>query len=321
MQRINSFLLAVTISLLFVVAGLVHALKQHPPYAPQINTEQQSDAAFKRQDHAKSAKPKAVSANQIDRRENPEQAYEEGSEFWPPLFGLKLKITDSLIALFNLGLFIFTGLLWNSTEKLFKAGENQLRLIRRTALIQFRDMQDSITAAQQSADAAVGALGSDRAWLSRGTTIRAFVQGLVIDGEPAGNGLMLGVQWLNTGRSPAINVNVFTWHRLAFPNEPIPTFEPEILGPIIRGRATIGPGQNGQGVLRAISEADYARLQNRELVVWLYSRVDYEDVFNAGVPRYTETCARIEFNGEEIVDGRGVPRMNVFPQGPQNSAS
>ena len=40
------------------------------------------------------------------------------TEYWPTIFGIKLKITDSLLALFTLGL-------WISTSKLWKAGERQ----------------------------------------------------------------------------------------------------------------------------------------------------------------------------------------------------
>jgi len=42
---------------------------------------------------------------------------EEPSEFWGPVVGHRLKITDSLIALFTLGLFFSTVMLWNSAEK------------------------------------------------------------------------------------------------------------------------------------------------------------------------------------------------------------
>lgn len=144
MQQLNAFLIATTVSLLIVVAGLFHALNQHFPYAPRVNAEQQSNTALKREDRAKGAETKIIPANEKNGRQNAEQTDEEGSEFWPTFFGFKLKITDSLIALFNLGLFIFTGLLWNSTEKLFKAGERQLELVRSTAHIQSRDTQESI---------------------------------------------------------------------------------------------------------------------------------------------------------------------------------
>jgi hypothetical protein len=128
MRPFNSFLLALSISLLILVAGLIHALKQHFPYAPQINAEQKADSTFKGDKKSeKEGNPSAT--HQIDRRENLQEAENEGTEFWPPFVGLRLKITDSLLAVFTLGLLVFTALLWGSTDNLWKAGERQLKLI------------------------------------------------------------------------------------------------------------------------------------------------------------------------------------------------
>jgi hypothetical protein len=94
MQRVNIFLLVLCVSLLILVAGLFHALKQHFPYAPQINAEQKADGTFKGD---KKSEGNAPTAHQIDRGENPQEAEKEGTEFWPPFLGIRLKITDSLL--------------------------------------------------------------------------------------------------------------------------------------------------------------------------------------------------------------------------------
>jgi hypothetical protein len=133
-KRFNPFVLAIFISLLVVVAGLLHALKQHPPYAPQINTQQQTNGPFKGDEYAK---PSTVEAAKLDKEhggKHPEQGENEGTEFWPTFLGLRLKITDSLLAIFTGGLLIFTGLLWRSTDKLWIASEKQ-SAITRDALI------------------------------------------------------------------------------------------------------------------------------------------------------------------------------------------
>ena len=48
----------------------------------------------------------------------------EGTEFWPPIFGYRLKVTDTLVALFTALLFIATWLLWLATKKLVLGAEN-----------------------------------------------------------------------------------------------------------------------------------------------------------------------------------------------------
>jgi hypothetical protein len=195
MQRINTFLLAACISLLIVVGSLIHALNQHALYIPQSNVEQKSNTALKGEYSAKSAASESISANEKDGRKD-EQTDEKESEFWT-LFGLKLKITDSFIAFFNLGLFVFTGFLWNSTEKLFKAGERQLQLLRRTSLIQSRDMQASITAANRSAAAAERALTDlERPWI--------FVFGVTRPLRDIDDEFFVSYTVANYGKMPAI---------------------------------------------------------------------------------------------------------------------
>jgi hypothetical protein len=120
MQRINVLLSAAVVSLLIVVAGLLHALNQHPPYASQLNAEQQANGALKSEKNAKGEAQTPTQTNEERDGKHPEQRENKGTEFWPSFLGVRLKITDSLLAAFTFGLLIFTGLLWNSTEKLWK---------------------------------------------------------------------------------------------------------------------------------------------------------------------------------------------------------
>lgn len=134
----RELLWTIVFCLVVAVAGLVHALKQHPPYAPQINTEQQAHSALKGEENAKPGSPSAAKANEEHGGKHAEKGEEEGTEFWPPFLGLRLKITDSLLAIFTRGLLIFTGLLWRSTDKLWAAGERQLALLSDTNQRQLR---------------------------------------------------------------------------------------------------------------------------------------------------------------------------------------
>lgn len=90
--------------------------------------------------------PQSPGENLKPKPEDPRtERQEDGSEFWPSTFGYRLKVTDSLLVIFNALLFIVTGMLWRSTEKLWKAGERQ------------------IAVAEKAANAALAAL--DRPWL------------------------------------------------------------------------------------------------------------------------------------------------------------
>lgn len=115
MKGLNAFLLAATISLAFIVVGMSHALMVNPPYSIASNKNENLHLSEKGGSGAlTSAGPnKEKSYSQNERTE-------DGTEYWPTLFGLHLKITDSLLALFTLGLLVFTGLLWKSTDKLWR---------------------------------------------------------------------------------------------------------------------------------------------------------------------------------------------------------
>jgi hypothetical protein len=56
-------------------------------------------------------------------QELPSQA-PQGTEFWPPLFGYRLKVTDTLLVTVTFLLFAATFALWWSTRRLVKSGEN-----------------------------------------------------------------------------------------------------------------------------------------------------------------------------------------------------
>ena len=124
MQRFGVFSFAIIISLLIVVAGLLHALKQHPPYARQIDTEQQADGKL-------NAHQVGSEGRQREDQPKARQGEEEGTEFWPAFLGYRLKVTDTLVAAFTALLFFATIALWLATRRLVtgaeQTAERQLR--------------------------------------------------------------------------------------------------------------------------------------------------------------------------------------------------
>jgi len=55
--------------------------------------------------------------------------------------------------------------------------------------------------------------------------------------------------------------------------------------------------------MRPVPEADYRRLLARMATMYIYSRVDYEDIFHPKQERHSEISAKAEFNGEFVVPG------------------
>jgi hypothetical protein len=154
-----------------------------PPQAPKVQAQQHSDSAVKGEQSPNSEAPAASKPNQHNATNHGEKAEEEGTEFWPPFLGLRLKITDSLLAVFTFGLLIFTGLLWRSTEKLWTAGERQLRLAR-----------EALVADQ-------------RAWLIATVEIENVTFGVAEDGA-ADAEIFFSVEIANAGRTPALDVDL-----------------------------------------------------------------------------------------------------------------
>ena len=110
-------------------------IPSHPPQAPEIKTEQQStnrlqDDETSKAGQSQSTEPEphsqsitSASANDKSGTEarNPE---EQGTEFWPPLFGYRLKVTDTLLALFTAALFVVTLFLWLATRNLVRGADD-----------------------------------------------------------------------------------------------------------------------------------------------------------------------------------------------------
>ncbi len=109
----------------------------------------------------------------------------------------------------------FTLTLKRSTDKLWAAGERQLEVIQDNAAQQSADTKASIsaaqklaTAAQKSAEVAIAAMGSDRAWLTIDPIDTIDAENGVRDGVPFRRAAGFQMNWRNRGRSPAVSVEI-----------------------------------------------------------------------------------------------------------------
>lgn len=67
------------------------------------------------------------------------------------------------------------------------------------------------------------------------------------------------------------------------------------------------------------AEADQIRAGAVRVVVW--SRVEYSDIHQPEIRRYTELCVIVDYNGEVTESGVTRPNFGFAPIGPQNSAT
>jgi hypothetical protein len=127
---------------IFLFASCDLVWSQVPPKTPQVEPEQQPEGGLKTQDgstqqpNTSTQPPPSIPEVKSDgadrkRESKTEEGSEQGTEFWPPFRGYRLKVTDTLLAGITFLLFLAILALWWSTRKLVrgaeKTAERQLR--------------------------------------------------------------------------------------------------------------------------------------------------------------------------------------------------
>jgi hypothetical protein len=230
-------------------------------------------------------------------------------------------LSVAITALATIAIAWFTWSLRRSTDKLWDAGERQLKLLADTSAAQSRDMQESIRAAQSAARSAAESAYSERAWMTPDGFDQALATNPILDGVTYPEGIRIAPRWKNAGRSPAIKVQVFTTHRMGRVDDSlIPRFESERSQKEEAG--IFGPGMGAQGVQRWICGDDLGYFRLSALRCFIYSRVIYSTVFEPDSEKTSEICFVVDFNGMHVLpDGKTVPRLTYAAIGPQNTAS
>lgn len=190
-----------------------------------------------------------------------------------------------LVAGFTVVLAIFTGTLWWSTNKLWKAGERQMELIERNAAQQTSDMQASVAVAQETARAAErnaeAAIDALRPWVGLHTNTHYH----------PGNAHDINAKAVvvNTGQSAAIDLRGKFVVKVTMPDESVP----EIPSTVNCAPHPLFP--NVPHTFHAVEDCDTVPLKPAEIgegkiFVWLVGRLDYLD--GEGNPHHTTICLR-----------------------------
>jgi hypothetical protein len=171
---------------------------------------------------------------------------------------------------------------------------------------------------KRTADAAVSALGSERAWVGYdGIQAGPFTDGKV-SGKPVSNGLIFHVHWQNSGRSPAVKVRIHTDYRL-WNGGDVPVFEVGADMGAYPGNTNLNPSKSVMAT-RILGDGEAALFRAGVRMI-VYSRVSYFDLFS-DVQRHAEICGELTIGGTYQQDG-GPVLINVLlnPLGSQNSIS
>jgi hypothetical protein len=249
MERVNAFILACLIS---VSIALITVLVCPPQKTPSVKPNEKAEHRIDNHDGAgaqtsRSAPSESFSAEIVplgaEKKGQAEGQHgsEEGTEFWPPFFGYKLKITDTLLALFTAGLLIATWYLFLATRRLVRGAEDTAR---------------------------------------RQLRAYVFIDGGSIDYIIANDlaVMLTGHVWLkNFGGTPAYDCRI--WTRIDVFNDPRATLSASsgntktIVGPSAICTSTVSKGPITQNDLRAIN--------SNEKFVFFWGEIEYRDAFNS----------------------------------------
>jgi hypothetical protein len=224
---------------------------------------------------------------------------------WHVLYLFRDAITA--IATVFIGLFTFT--LWRSTERLAADSGKQIAVANRSA-----------RAAEMAAEAAIEAVGSDRAWMVFDTLPITGATNSILNGVPFENGVIFQVEWRNRGRSPALNSECFVDIRFIDAADNVaPAFAPSWGAE--RHSYPIGPNATIKSSSVLAIDNQINELQNWTTVAIIYSALRYRDTFTA-VDRSSQVCLKVRYGGlEKSNNGSLLPRYEVSAFGPQNTAT
>lgn len=174
--------------------------------------------------------------------------------------------------------------------------------------------------AAAAAKAAKDAIGTERAWITARRVDCGTATDATVDGVHYPRAYVFSVAWINSGRSPAVKSDIFTFHRTLGSSDQCPEFEPNWNS--FDSGATIGPNLEVSGAVRAVVGKDYERFASGVAKVFIYSAVRYFDTFKKTMVRESEACFEVKLDGSlDAGGGRLIPRFSTRAVGAQCKAT
>jgi hypothetical protein len=210
---------------------------------------------------------------------------------------------DFWVSFFTLGLVLLTGWLAYETRRMRLSSDRISRSILENA-------QRSLAVSEENARAAMASVAVSTESMHR--SLRAYVTLGPGDSRDQDNHQiprMIGIAVINTGQTPASNVEVF--YTLKQVKAPPTSFDIDVDGYSTGMHAVVGNGQV-RNVYPTCFLTDSSRQEVIDGTAFLmyYGRIKYRDMLNPDVPRYTEFSYAWDH------------KLKMFyPFGPMNSVS
>ncbi len=208
-----------------------------------------------------------------------------------------------------------TIMLWWETRKLASQAREASNDTKRSIEIAER----SADASHRAAQAAIDAVTAERPWVLTNGFETNMARDAVIFGEVHREAFILRIKWKNFGRSPAINVNMYTDYKVTDLGAPIPKFKRPEQDELRAG--SMAPGSQAVTNLIAFPIDVYNKMSNREVDIYVYSAASYKSTNNTEI-NFSEQCSVLSVNGHLLEEnGTLSPNVGLGPIGPQNSVS
>lgn len=174
-------------------------------------------------------------------------------------------------------------------------------------------------AASVAAQAAVDAVGAERAWMTLGGLDYPFYDNADTSDGPIGPGVALSFRWTNTGRSPSIENTVFVGKQVLFPGEKIEKFIPEFDTSETAQSLPLGAGGYLSSNNILLHDEDFAAVKSGKKRFIVYSRIQYRSTF-LKVLYYSEVCGEVTMRGvmKDMNTGHTGPIVHLAPLASQS---
>jgi hypothetical protein len=224
------------------------------------------------------------------------RTYEEPNRWTDPITWLTL-----IIAFANI-------MLWIKTGGLVTEATTASRIAKIAA-------DASRKAAEAAGDSVKAYQASERAWVAV-SDIEYGVTSEMINGK-AVEGYWYRIMWINSGKTPAINTDLFSEGNVFEPNDVIPHFKR--IGEEVQVQAPMAPGIIIRSNPCFFSNEIIEELRAGKRRVFIYGTSRYTDIFSKDIIRETEVCVDVNYSGIDLETKR--IHFNFSAYGKQNRAT
>jgi len=173
----------------------------------------------------------------------------------------------------------------------------------------------SVQAAQRSAVAAETAGHVERAWLFCDDIQTIEGSNVQFRGNSS-EGYIFVIVWYNGGRTPATKIETTIMYEIIKTTDDIPSFHRDFFE--VSG-AICGQGRRIATNPAFISLEDIKTFRERTKNLVVYGRVEYFDIYNPTIKRFSELTVVVDFNGTKTnKSGETTDNIIVTPLGLQN---